>query len=63
MNKFIVIVLLIVIAALVYTSSLPSKCNMPNGAVLLSETIDEGWHVIIVKDVLATSPDVILLSK
>jgi hypothetical protein len=38
-------------------------CNIPDDVALLMEAIAEGYSVIIVKDVLATSPNVIIIGQ
>ncbi len=62
MSKVLIIILLIIILVLAFTYPTSPDCSLSNDTILLEEAVSEGWNVIIVKDVLATSPDVILIT-
>ena len=42
--------------------SIPASDLGPDDVALLIEAVHEGWTIVIVKDILATSPDVVLVS-
>ena len=44
------------------TCSIPASDLGPDDVALLIEAVHEGWTIVIVKDILATSPDVVLVS-
>jgi len=63
MSKVIIVILLIVILVLASTPPTGNDCNLSDDTILLQQAVSDGWNVIIVKDVLATSPDVILITE
>ena len=63
MSKVIIAILLIII--IVLAVNLPSviNCELSEDTILLQQAVSEGWTVIIVKDVLATSPNVTMIDN
>ena len=63
MSKLIIAILLIII--IVLAVNLPSiiNCELSEDTILLQQAVSEGWTVIIVKDVLATSPNVTMIDN
>ena len=63
MSKVIIVTLLLIILVMIATYPTYRDCNLSEDTILLQEAIDDGWSVIIVKDILATSPNVTLITN
>ena len=63
MSKVLIIALLLIILVMIATYPTGNDCNLSDDTILLQDAVSEGWTVIIVKDVLATSPNVTMLTN
>ena len=63
MSKVIIVILLLIILVMIITYPTSLDCNLSEDTILLQQAVSDGWSVIIVEDILATSPNVTLITN